>query len=56
MSTFVKKTERVNLVMPKEMYNFLLKMVEDGKALTISDAIRKCIIYYMTKNENVRSQ
>jgi len=36
-----------NLVMPKEMYNFLLKMVEDGRALNVSDAIRKCIEWFM---------
>ena len=45
------KTERVNLVMPTELYNFLLKMIEDGKALNVSDAVRKCIEYYKTKTE-----
>ena len=40
------KTVRVNLIMPKDLHDFLLEMVDGGEALSVSDAIRKCIIHY----------
>ena len=51
LGEYMPKTERVNLVMPTELYNFLLKMVESGLALNVSDAVRKCILYYKTRME-----
>ena len=46
-----KKTERVNFVLSKDLRDFLLDMVEKGEAMSLSDAIRKCIIHYKAQRE-----
>ena len=46
-----KKTERVNFVLSKDLRDFLLDMVANGEAVSLSDAIRRCIIHYKTQKE-----